>query len=80
MERKNDGNYMSPAFPAQKQLLDKERQPGRPRKWGEPTRTVTFRLPVSAIKKLRVIAALQDCTPSDIIVGLLEPLKVPGCK
>ncbi len=66
--------------PEQTQLFDDDKPQGRPKKWGEETRTVTFRLPVSMIKKLRVLAALQDCTPSDIVVKMLEPLNVPGCK
>jgi len=58
--------------------MDARKCPGRPRKHAE-SRNITFRLPPETIRKLRVKAALEERSPADIIVELVEALGVPGC-
>ena len=81
VKRRDDAAKAEKAKRDQLSLFEEKKQGrGRPSKYNEETRTVTFRLPVSVIKKLRVFAALHDQTPGDVLTELIKPLNVPGCK
>ena len=71
-------DFDPPAYPAadKKEMKDTARAAGRPRKREGDTRPVSFRLPESTIKKLRVAAIMRDVSPADLIIEFVDGLEV----
>lgn len=48
------------------------KSPGQPRKYSEPLRSLTFKLPMSEINKIKAIACLNGTTVTQQFLNMLE--------
>ena len=49
-----------------------ERKVGQPRKYNEPTRSISFKLPLSAIEALKDLAFVEHTNTTQIILALIK--------
>ena len=45
---------------------------GQPRKYNEPTKHVSFSLPVSVVENMKILSALKRTSQTQLILGLIN--------